>query len=477
LKVLLINPTYAIERYMGQHLARVGWVMPPMGLLYIAAKLEAEGHAVDVYDSQVDRRSIEGVISSFSPDVVGITSVSALFESASEAAKLVKDLSSDITVVMGGVHPTVRSHEVLARPQVDFAVRGEGILTMGELLNAIEAGGGFEEIPGLSFRDEMGNIHDNPGRKPEKNVDQFPFPARHLVRMQDYRMSPDWSIRKPFDIVFTAFGCPYKCIFCAAQLVSGGHYRMRSIPNVMEEIDLVVERYKLRSLLIGDDNFVVSKKRALDFCEQYSSRGYHKRIPWQVSTRVDTVDREILRAMKAAGCYLLSFGIESGVPRLLDLVGKKISLEDSERAVRLAHEEGLKVRGTFILGLPTETREESLETIRFSRKLPFDQVRFALATPFPGTGLWEIAKKENGLHVDDYMSLSLMGGYRKGELPYIPQGRNTKELKKLQRRANIGFFFRLRPALGYFRRIRSFREFGEYIQGAWSLFRASFFRS
>jgi radical SAM superfamily enzyme YgiQ (UPF0313 family) len=224
---------------------------------------------------------------------------------------------------------------------------------------------------------------------------------------------------------------------------------------------------------MGDDNFVLTKERTLEICDAFSSRGYHRNLPWQVATRVDSVDAEILGAMADAGCYLVSFGIESGVGRLLDAVDKGARVEQAETAVRLAKEAGLVVRATFILGLPGETREDSEATIRFARRLPIDLVRFALATPFPGTGLWQIAESEGSLEVDDWMQLSSMGGYRQEELFYVPRGRDSEELKRLQRRANFGFYFRPRIIAGFARRVRSVGELADYVGGAWGLLRAT----
>jgi len=475
MKVLLINPPYAIERYMGRHLARVGWVMPPMGLLYVAGGLEQAGIAVEVYDAQADGRSLEEVLRSSAPDVVGITCTTALVTSGLHAASLVKKHDPRIPVVVGGVHPTVRPDEILGDPSVDLAVRGEGERTMVEVVEALAAGRSLEGVEGVSYCDGDRVIH-NPPRRLERNPDNLPWPARHLVPMHVYKMSPDWSVRRPFDLVFTTFGCPFRCMFCAAQTVSGGSYRRRSIGSVMAELDDVVARYGIRSLLLGDDSFASSRDHAMELCEAYVSRGYHRRIPWFVSTRVDSVDREILQAMKRAGCGLVSFGIESGVQRLLDRIGKKITLEQSVRAVRLAKEAGLRVRATFILGIPGETHDESLETIRFSRTLPVDQVRFALATPFPGTDLWRIAEEEGTLKVDDWMNLSLMGGYRQGQLAWVPKGRDADELKRLQRRANLGFFLHPRAMLEYLTRIRTPADVAEYALGAWELVRASMLR-
>jgi len=474
MKVLLVNPDYEIERYMGRHFGRMGWVMPPMGLLYLAAALENEGIGVVVYDAQIETRPLEDVLSLERPEIVGITCATALVGSTLAAAGMTKAALPDSLVVVGGVHPTVRPDDLLDETEIDIAVRGEGLETIVEICRVVEADDpeGLRAIAGTSHRLD-GALVDNPSRPLEADVDAFPFPARHLVPMEVYRMSPDLSIRPPMDIVFGAYGCPYDCVFCAAQSVMGGAFRVRSLDNVFVEIDQVVREQKPRTLLMGDDNFVLSKERTLDFCDRYRSRGYHESLPWQIATRVDSVDGEILRAMAEAGCYLVSFGIESGVGRLLDTVEKGAEVEQAETAVRLAKEAGLIVRATFILGLPGETRQDSEATIRFAHSLPLDQVRFALATPFPGTKLWEIARAEGSVEIDDWMQLSSMGGYREGELFYVPKGRESDELKRLQRRANFGFYFRPRIMAGFIRRIRSMDEFSEYARGAWGLLKAT----
>jgi len=474
MRVLLVNPDYEIERYMGRHFGRMGWVMPPMGLLYLAAELEREAIEVEVYDAQIEQRSLATALTEEEPEIVGITCATALVESTLAAARLTKEILPTTTVVVGGVHPTVRPDDLVGSPNVDIAVRGEGLKTIVEICRAVDDGDGdvLRAIAGTSHRLD-GELVNNPSRPLEPDVDSFPFPARHLVPMEIYRMSPDLSIRPPMDIVFGAYGCPYDCVFCAAQTVMGGSFRVRSLDNLLSEIDQVVREQHPRTLLMGDDNFVLSKERTLDFCDRYSCRGYHKTLPWQIATRVDSVDGEILHAMKSAGCYLISFGIESGVGRLLDTIEKGAEVEQAESAVRLAKEAGLVVRSTFILGLPGETVEDSRATIRFSRRLPLDQVRFALATPFPGTRLWEIAAAEGSVDIDDWMGLSSMGGYREDELFYVPKGRDSEELKRLQRRANFGFYFRPRIMLGFAGRIRSLDELGEYARGAWGLLKAT----
>ena len=474
MRVLLVNPDYEIERYMGRHFGRMGWVMPPMGLLYLGARLEEEGIEVAVYDAQIEERSLDAALVEELPEIVGITCATALVGSTLAAAGIVKQRSPSATVVVGGVHPTVRPDDLLTGDDIDIAVRGEGLETIVEIARAVDGGEqpDLGAVRGISYRRDREIVH-NPSRPLEPEVDVFPFPARHLLPMEVYRMSPDLSIRTPMDIVFGAYGCPYDCVFCAAQSVMGGSFRARSLDNIFAEIDRVVAEQNPRTLLMGDDNFVLSKERTLDFCERYTARCYHETLPWQIATRVDSVDGEILEALAAAGCYLVSFGIESAVGRLLDTVEKGAEVEQAETAVRLAKQAGLVVRATFILGLPGETREDSEATIAFAKRLPLDQVRFALATPFPGTKLWEIAMAEGSVEIDDWMRLSSMGGYRSDELFYVPKGRDSEELKRLQRRANLSVYFRPRIMAGFVRRIRSFDELTDYARGAWGLLKAS----
>lgn len=289
-------------------------------------------------------------------------------------------------------------------------------------------------------------------------------------------MSPDWGLRRPFEVIFTARGCPYDCIFCANRMAAGGRYRTRSLDAVLDEIAMLERDFDIVTLLFADDSFVVRKERAADLCERLIRGGFARRLKWQASTRVDSVDLELLRLMKRAGCTLLSFGVESGVPRLLGVLNKRIGLEDSRNAVQWAKEAGLTVRVTAMLGIPTETREESLETIRFVKSLRVHQVRFSLATPFPGTALYQMARREGQLQDIDWSSLSLMAGYRGGVPAYVPAGRAAAELAHLQRRANLECFLHPRVAWSYLRRVRSLGDLAEYSRGLGTLVGASLAR-
>jgi anaerobic magnesium-protoporphyrin IX monomethyl ester cyclase len=290
-------------------------------------------------------------------------------------------------------------------------------------------------------------------------------------------MSPDIKFGDKLGVLITARGCPFDCIFCSNRLLTKGKYRTHSIDRVCAEISELIEKYEVNQVLIIDDNYSVDKKRAKQLCEEFIRRGFHKKVSFMTEARVDCVDAELLHLMARANFKIISYGLESGNQRLLDLIKKNITLEQTKKAIELTKEAGIAIRASFILGLPTETREESLRTIKFAKDLGIDQVRFALATPFPGTKLWDIAHEEGPFHVTDWRQFSMMSGYTKAMPVYSPAGRNPQELAKLQRYANLTFFLRPRVVLGYLGRMTSVNAFRDITYGALNFIRASLFPS
>jgi len=475
-RVLLVNPPYDIKRYMGG-LAKVGWVFPPIGLLYIASYLRKHQPAWDVriYDSQVAEQDFREYFDDLRPDIVGITCQSALVYSTLETAHIVKQGNPQTLVAIGGVHASLRPQDLLGSEYVDLVVRGEGEETFLEIGAAFQEQGSFAGIPGISYRGLSELIH-NPDRPISADLDSYPMPALDLVPIERYRISPDMRTGSRLGLIITSRGCPYDCMFCANKLLTKRTYRLRSIPSVIEEIDYYLEHYRINQLMIFDDNFAVDKKRTLELCAEFVRRGYPAKFNWWTEARVDVLDEEILTAMKRAGCSIISLGLESGNQRLLDLIKKNITLEQTRKTVELIHAAGIKSRASFILGLPSETRDESRQTIRFAYSLPLDQVRFSIATPFPGTELWDIAVQEGRIDPEniDWTKLSLMGGYADFLPLYYPEGRSAEEMKRLQKRANLFFFLRPRIIWGYINRIKSREDFFNIFMGFFHLVKATF---
>jgi len=476
MRILLVNPPYDIKRYMGG-LAKVGWVFPPVGLLYIAAYIRKQNQAWDVriYDSQVDERDFRELLGEFSPDIVGITCQSALVYSSLETASIVKQKMPDSLVVVGGVHASLRPQDLLSSEYVDLVVRGEGEETFLEICDAFQKQGSFEGITGISYKGRLPGITNNPDRAITADLDTYPMPALDLVPIEKYRISPDMRTGSRLGLIITSRGCPYACMFCANKLLTKRTYRLRSIPSVIEEIEYYLEHYKINQLMIFDDNFAVNKRRTLALCEEFIKRGYPEKFSWWAEARVDVLDEEVLSAMKRAGCSIISLGLESGNQRLLDMIKKNITLEQTRKTLEIIHKVGIKSRASFILGLPTETRAESRQTVRFAYSLPLDQVRFSIATPFPGTELWDIAVKEGRIDPEniDWTKLSLMGGYTDFLPLYYPEGRSASEMKLLQKRANLFFFLRPRIIWGYLTRIKTLDDLVNIMKGFLHLLKAS----
>ncbi|MCP4613444.1 MAG: B12-binding domain-containing radical SAM protein [Planctomycetes bacterium] len=473
MKVLLINPSYDIKRYMGK-LSKIAFVFQPIGLTYIAAYLRSKEIEANIHDSQIETKPIQEVVREYDPDIIGITCVTFLVYSTIELSKLLKTEFPDKIIIVGGIHPTIRPKDFLQEQTVDYVAVGEGEITMYEFVRAIESGQDPASVPGIMCM-RSAEIVAAPQRQLIDNLDDLPAPDIDDLVQDGYQTSIDTKTGDKIAVILTSRGCPFNCIFCANQLLTKGKYRSHSIERVCNEIDNLIRKRNISQLFIMDDNFAVNKKRAKELCREFIRRGFHSNVSWWAEARIDCVDQELLSLMRQANCRIISYGLESGNQRLLDYIEKGITLEQIREAIAQTKKAGIDIRATFILGLPTETREESLRTIKFARELGIDQVRFSLATPFPGTKLWDAARAEGTLDFTDWQRFSMMAGYSKGLPCYAPKGRDPKELVRLQRRANLMFFLTPRVIGVYLRRMTNLRSFLDISFGAMKFIRASLF--
>jgi len=475
MKILLINPPYDIENYYGR-LSKLAFVFPPVGLTYLAAYLRENGEETAIYDFQVEERNFETFIGEYEPDLVGITCQTALYYNTLKLAQKIKSIFPQIPVVVGGAHPTYRSNDFLNDSKdIDIVVRGEGEITLTELVRHYKDNSiALNAIDGISFKKDN-RIVQNENRKLIEDLDQIPMPAVDLLPMEKYRVSPDNYLGGRVGLISTSRGCPFGCIFCACKNAFNRTYRARNLEKVFSEIDYYIKNYGISELFVIDDCFGLDRKRSIEFCDGIIKRGYHKNLLWWCQIRVDLVDEELFKKMREAGCKIVSFGIESGVQRILDLISKRVTLEQIERAVRLAKKSGLEPRGSFIIGLPTETLKDSLKTIFFSLKLPLKQVKFGVATPYPGTRLWEIALKEGQVkdQGEDWNRFTQMAAYTKYRASYIPVGRSAKELMFLQKLANAIFYFKLSVIFSFIKRIKNFNDFKYFTKSVFSFLLSS----
>lgn len=478
MKVLLINPPYNIENYYGK-LSDLAFIFPPVGLTYLAAYLRQFGHQPIIYDFQVETKNFEEFIKEFNPDLIGITCQTALFYNTLELAKKIKSIFPHVPIIVGGVHASYRPQDFFeVGSDIDIVVRGEGELTLMDLVAHYEKGTpALIDIKGINYK-ENGSVIGNSNRELISNLDYLPMPAVDLLPLEKYRVSPDNYLGGKVGLINTSRGCPFGCIFCACKEAFNRTYRDRNLDMVFKEIEYYLDNYGITELFVMDDCFGLDRNRAINFCKGMISRGYSKKLLWWCQIRVDLVDEELLIYMRDAGCKIVSFGIESGVQRILDKISKRVTLDQIRKAVRLVNKVGLEPRGSFILGLPTETLKDSLQTIYFALKLPLKQAKFGLATPYPGTELWSIALAEGQVKDvgEDWNRFTQMAAYTKFSPSYIPKGRKASELIFLQKLANMAFYFKPSVILMFFKRIKSFDDFKYFLKSVLKFIISSVFK-
>jgi radical SAM superfamily enzyme YgiQ (UPF0313 family) len=381
--ILLINPSYA---HVDKKLAGGVWHTQPLGLAYIAAVLKREGYEVKILDLDVEKEDPVRVCEELQPSIVGITCTTPTFNLVSKLCEEIKSNFSTTTVV-GGAHPSSVPELVIKDENIDIIIRGEGELTMLELVDNIENNNkNFSKIKGIAFKKNK-KIIQTPQRELIKDLDTLPFPARDLLPLEKYP-SHIYSLKEPGVSMITSRGCPYNCTFCCKN-VFGRTFRGRSAKNVVDEMEEIIEKYKAREILIVDDTFTLSKDRTINICKEIVSREID--IPWFTpnGTRADDLDEETIRWVKKAGCHCLFFGVESGSQKIVDRIKKGIKLEKIEKTVKLCKKYEINVGLFFMIGLPDETERDIKKTIKFAKKLEPDIVKFGVTVPLPNTELFE----------------------------------------------------------------------------------------
>ena len=438
-KILLVNPPYTIKEYMGK-LGEISVTFPPVALLYLASFMRRRNYDVKIFDFQVESNFVE-VFRKFIPDYVGITCSTALVYTTLELAKIIKSMRN-IPVVVGGVHPTFRPQDLIEDENIDFVVKGEGEITFYELIKGIENGNNFSFIKGLVTKEG-----ENKDRPMLEDLDYLGFPAIDLIHVDKYKLSPDLYFGKKMALLSTSRGCPFDCLFCASKVIFHRKIRYRKLEDIFKEIDYYINQHNIDFLFIMDDCFTLHKNRLIEFCEHMIKK-YKGKILWWAQTRADKVNPEILVLMKRAGCRVLSFGVETGVDRLLKVIRKDIDLLQVKRAIKMVKKAGISPRGSFIIGLPTETLLDTLKTIWFALTGGFDRIKIGLATPFPGTDLWTLAKKEGKIEdIENWNRFTAFAGYTHHRVPYLPDNRHNWELRFLQQAGNLLFF--LKPSIAF----------------------------
>ena len=368
-------------------------ITPPIGLGYIASVLRENNYDVIILDSQKESLNIKKLllkIKEINPDVLGIGILTSNYSNAKKITKHIKEHTPKIKIVVGGPHPSALPAATLKETMADFLIRGEGEYPFLELINFLKNGEGkLSCIENLCYK-ENAKLVVKPNTIQVKDLDEIPFPSWDLIPPKEYPMNPHQFFFKKYPIapIITSRGCPFACTFCAASFLAGRKLRMRSPKNVVDEIELLVNKYGVKEVHFEDDNFALVKKHAQAICQEIINREIE--IVWQCPNgiRIDTIDEDLIHIMKKSGCYRLAFGIESASQEILDRTHKNLNLKRVSNIIKMVKAGGIEVQGFFILGLPGETQETIMKTTKFIEELSLDFMDIALLTYLPGSQLF-----------------------------------------------------------------------------------------
>ncbi len=424
--VALLNPPYPIGAH--QHAPFIS-----LGILYLAAVLRENGFEVNVLDCQASGVAydyVERELEREKPDIVGITSTTLTYKPALRIAKIAKAVCPDLLVVLGGCHVTFWDFEALREcPYADVVVRKEGELTLLDIARKVQAGESLQGVLGITYR-KNGEIIRSQDRPYIENLDKLPFPAHDLLPIE--------HLRKKGGLIFpvmTSRGCAFWCDFCTAVRMFGRKYRTRSPRNIADELERLESECSAEEVAFCDDLFTFDQERVRKLCLEIIRRRLD--LKWTCGTRVDMVSRDLLVLMKRAGCMGVWFGVESGSQGILDKMHKNISVAQTVRAFKWAREIGLRTLAQVIIGFPGETKQSAWETVRLVEMISPDEAGFYnVATPFPGTPLYDMVIKNGWLKVKDFEKYDTTKPIF--ETPWL----SMKDIEKIRELAFLRFYLR-----------------------------------
>lgn len=385
----------------------------------------------------------------FKPDYLVMNTASTTLKSDLAALTIAKEILPDVITIVKGAHFLTENTDILYNyKSVDLVIVGEAEETFKEILE----GKPYDKIKGLCYRD--GFVAKYTGTRPFiQDLDEIPFPARHLVNNNLYRRPDNNKVQA---VIKVARGCPHHCFFCLATPVSGAKVRVRSIKNIIEEIKECVNNYGIKNFIFWSDIFNMDREWVLDLCEAIMDEGL--KITWSANTRADTADEEMAEFMYDAGCRLVSIGVESGSQYILDKIGKKITIDDVRETVKIFKKNKIKIYNYFVLGLPWDDEETIEQTIDFAVELDSDYVSFYTATPLPGTRFYKFAQEHNLFNRDTSFEHAYYN-------PVVNTMCMSKErVLELHKQAIKRFYLRPAFILRTLVNIRSLNEFKNYFK-------------
>jgi len=432
--------------------------------------LERAGETVAAIDGAAEEENVDSVaqrVEDYAPDVIGIGSFTVSFETTKRLAAAIKQRLPNVPIVLGSYHVTLVPEEAMSDQNFDIGVLGEGEHTMLELMEHFRGERSLESIDGICYRDDEGTLQFTTGRKKFKELDELPFPARHLMPPNIYRPVPVDEHAFPKFAMVTSRGCPHACAFCQK---SRSGYRSHSPGYIVDEIEHLVRDFGVKDIAFVDSLFCANKKRVHAVCDEILRRGV--KVSWTCSSRVEVVDRPLLQKMKDAGCWRTRFGVESGSDRVLDFISKGITKDKIRTAITAAHEVGLRPKAFFMVGHMPDSRESILETIEFAKSIPLHDVTVQINTILPMTPqeeTWNLEGEKWGRIVNKSTDEKSFW-----EPTFVPWGMEPHEIIELHRRFYREFYFRPVTLARHAENMKSWADVRKYVAAS-SLFSFLFF--
>ncbi|MFQ5753058.1 MAG: B12-binding domain-containing radical SAM protein, partial [bacterium] len=423
--ILLINPKISNISQNRKVNAMVN-ITFPTSLGILASYLMSSGiENVNIIDEQIhplDDGNLSDLIMVLQkPRIIGISVLTLNCGRAYELADKIKRIDQESTIILGGIHPTVVSEDVLSNNGVDITVRGEGEETLKELIQLLLDGKDYKNVQGISYRQNGKCVH-NSDRPLINNLDTIP-PFPYSMFEKDLGKYPNFSA------VFGSRGCPYKCTFCSSRSISGKKYRYHSVERIIHEIKTLVRKYKQESVFLMDDNIAVHGKHFKELCGAIKKENLHRDAFFHGSLRGDNATDDVLDMAYEANFKILYYGLETGSEDLMNIINKGETVAEVGDAIRRSARKGFSVGTTIIFGLPTESRKDRYATVKFVKSLPLSSVRFNTLTPYPGTPVYNQEYPKGNIYIKgNWENFGVQYMWEGDDIPYAPEGNDRIEL-------------------------------------------------
>ena len=455
MKILFLVPpeTISLESSVPKALEGGKGYYPKLGLLYVAAYYEREtGNRpvfIDCPPENVSQEELSRRVKEIQPDMVAMSIMTFNLLDALHTARILKKDHPHLKVCLGGPHVNLYPKETLHQPEIDYVVFGEGEKIFFHLIQALESGDTLKSIKGLGWK-ENSEEHINPAETELLDLNELPFPARHLVDVSSYKHIIGEG-RQFFTIQATR-GCPAACSFCDIRKTK---FRVRSPESVVNEIEQLVEM-GVDDLFFVDDTITIDKKNVLEICDLIIKRNI--KIHFKISARVDTINKEVIAALKKAGCYRIHYGIESASTKHLKYLQKGQTPEKIERACKMTRDAGVGFFAYMMIGIPHETKEEMFETVDFAKKLKPDYAQFSICTPYPKVELYYQMLQE-GIVPEDYWQEFAENPSADFKIKFWNKDFSEEELRDLQDECHARFYRSPTYLMKQVTKLRSWSDF------------------